>query len=93
MGRSSGRWSHALFRTGRRNAWHSRRTKWERNSLFGNYSLEYLHMTKRSSVDIRPQNANPRKSKNRVAAKKAMLAAKAKKVVDNKNAWRKTKAK
>ena len=50
-------------------------------------------MTKRSSVDIRPQNANPRKSKNRVAAKKAMLAAKAQKVVDNKNAWRKNKTK
>ncbi len=32
-------------------------------------------MAKRASQDIRPQNAHPRKTKKRLAIKKAMLAA------------------
>jgi len=33
-------------------------------------------MAKRMSQDVKPQNANPRKTKKRLAAKKVMLAAK-----------------
>ena len=33
-------------------------------------------MAKRMSQDVKPQNANPRKTKKRLAVKKAMLAAK-----------------
>ncbi len=47
-------------------------------------------MTKRSSVDIRPQNANPRKTKKRLAVKKAMLADRAaKKAAAKRKAWKK----
>ncbi len=33
-------------------------------------------MAKRMSQDVKPQNANPRKTKKRLVAKKAMLAQK-----------------
>ncbi len=49
-------------------------------------------MAKRSSLDIRPQNANPRKSKNRIAAKKKMLAERAaKKEANKKKNWKRKK--
>ncbi len=46
-------------------------------------------MTKRSSVDIRPQNANPRKSKKRLAVKKAMLEGRKAAKAEQKKTWKK----
>lgn len=49
-------------------------------------------MAKRASLDIRPQNANPRKTKKRLAIKKAMLAErKAKKEANKKKNWQRKK--
>lgn len=48
-------------------------------------------MAKRLSQDIKPQNANPRKTKKRLAVKKAMLAARAAKKEANKKPWLKKK--
>lgn len=44
-------------------------------------------MAKRDSQDVKPQNANPRKTKKRLAVKKAMLAERAAKKEANKKPW------
>jgi hypothetical protein len=46
-------------------------------------------MAKRASQDIKPQNANPRKTKKRLAIKKAMLEARRLKKEENKKTWKK----
>ena len=59
---------------------------------FGKLVQDIPIMAKRSSLDIRPQNANPRKSKNRIAAKKKMLAERAAKKEENKKKnWKRKK--
>ncbi len=48
-------------------------------------------MAKRASQDIKPQNAHPRKTKKRLAVKRAMLAERAARKAANKKPWLKKK--
>jgi hypothetical protein len=48
-------------------------------------------MAKRASQDIKPQNAHPRKTKKRLAKKRAMLAERAAKKAANRKPWLKKK--